>query len=419
MTYEEALQYIHSVCWKGSRPGLERISELCRLLGDPQKDLRFVHVAGTNGKGSVSAMMTSILMAEGKTVGTFTSPFIFDFRERMCVNGEMISETELAEVTEYVRPYADMMEDSPTEFELITAIGLVFFKKRNCDVVVLEAGMGGRLDSTNIIEKSEVSIITGIALDHTEYLGDTVEKIAAEKAGIIKNGCPVIAGKADRGALDVIKAKASEKSCAFHTPDYSALKVHKMDLGGSVFDYGEYKNIHLKLVGSYQPRNAAVAITAAEAMGASKASVIKGLSTVQWRGRFEILRSSPTVIYDGGHNIQCVEAITETLNDLSASKVVLLSAVMADKEYKRMAEILSPFVLSAYCVVPENTPRALSAEDYAKVYNSLGVEAEAKSSVMSGLSAALERAKNENIPLLVCGSLYLYREFVDCLESLK
>lgn len=419
MTFEEALSYIHSVCWLGSRPGLERITELCDLLGNPQKHLRFVHVAGTNGKGSVSAMMTSILMETGKKVGTFTSPFIFDFRERMCVNGEMISPEELAEVTEYVKPFADSMENCPTEFELITAIGLEYFRRKNCDIVVLEAGMGGRLDSTNVIEKSEVSIITGIALDHTEYLGDTVEKIAAEKAGIFKPFCPVVAGKTDIGAAEVLKNAAEEKLCLFASPDYSMLSIKKTDMSGSTFDYGQLKDIEIKLVGSYQPRNAAVAIEAARVLEISDEDIKRGLSKVSWRGRFEVIRKDPVVIYDGGHNMQCVEAIAETLTDLSCEKVVLLSAVMADKEYKRMAEKLSPFVCAAYCVVPENTPRALSAEEYAEVYSVLGVEATAFGSVMNGLSAALERAKAENVPLLACGSLYLYREFIDCLESLK
>ena len=198
MTYDEALEYIHSVCWKGSRPGLSRITELTGLLGNPQDSLRFIHVAGTNGKGSVSAMTAGVLSAAGYKTGLFTSPFIVRFNERMQIDGHDISDEELAQITEYVRPYADSMADSPTEFELITAIAFVYFKRNNCDYVVLEVGMGGRLDSTNIIKAPSVavSVITGIAMDHTAFLGDTPEKIAAEKAGIIKEGVPVVFGGA-------------------------------------------------------------------------------------------------------------------------------------------------------------------------------------------------------------------------------
>ena len=194
MTYSEALQYIHSINWTFTKPGLERIGELCEKLGNPQKELKFVHVAGTNGKGSFCTMLDSVLHAAGYKTGLFTSPYIKEFGERIRYCGENISCDDLSRITEYVKPIADSMEDKPTEFELITAIGLEYFRRKECDVVILEAGMGGRLDSTNIIESSLLSVITGIALDHTAYLGDTVEKIAAEKAGIIKRGGSVLFG---------------------------------------------------------------------------------------------------------------------------------------------------------------------------------------------------------------------------------
>lgn len=418
MTYKETLRYIHSVCWKGSRPGLERITELCRRLGDPQKKLKFVHVAGTNGKGSTSAMLTSILRESGKKVGTFTSPFIFDFRERMCVNGEMISEEDLSKATEFVRPHADAMEDSPTEFELITAIAFVYFMWQGCDVVVLEAGLGGRLDSTNVIDSAEASVITSIALEHTEYLGDTTEKIAAEKAGIIKEGSLVVAGKTDEGAAAVIKAKAYEKNCRYYTPDYSLIKNLNVSLAGCTFDYDTIENINISLVGSYQADNAALAITAARAMGIDDGTIKAGLAKVKWAGRFEVLSDDPVVIYDGGHNIQCAEAVAETLRALDCKRVVMLTAVMADKEYHKMAEILSPFAKRVYCVTPVDVPRALSAEDYAEVYSNLGCNAVSAGSVEEGLHLAYGYAKGRDIPLLVTGSLYLYKEFRDAFDKI-
>ena len=217
MTYEEAVAYIHSVAWKGSRPGLSRITELLHLLGDPQDRLQFIHIAGTNGKGSTSAMTESVLRAAGYKTGLFVSPYIKHFNERICFCGTPISDEALARVTATVKPFADAMEDKPTEFELITALGLEYFKRKKCDIVILEAGMGGRLDSTNIIEESELSVITGIALDHTAYLGDTVEKIAAEKAGIIKKGGTVLFGGEDKCAAEVIVAKAKEMGAVYRT----------------------------------------------------------------------------------------------------------------------------------------------------------------------------------------------------------
>ena len=223
MNYEECLEYIHGVNWCFCKPGLERIGELCARLGDPQKQLKFIHVAGTNGKGSFSSMLSSILVEQGYKVGLYTSPYIKVFNERMRINGENISNEELIELTELVRPIAEGMIDRPTEFELITALAFEYFRRNGCDVVVLEAGMGGRLDSTNIIDDSLLSVITGIALDHTAFLGDSVPKIAAEKAGVIKKGCPVLYGGTDEEAWAVIKDKAEQMGSPISRVDYSRI----------------------------------------------------------------------------------------------------------------------------------------------------------------------------------------------------
>ena len=238
MNYQEALEYIHSINWAFCKPGLERIGELCEKLGHPERKLKFIHVAGTNGKGSFCSMTESVLRAAGYKTGLYTSPYIKEFDERMQINGENISNDELVELTEYVKPIADSMEDKPTEFELITAVAFEYFARNNCDVVVLEAGLGGRLDSTNIIDTPVLSVITGIALDHTAILGDTVEKIAAEKAGIIKKGVPVIFGGDDDTAAQVIKAKADEMGSEFIRVDYEKLKNVNATLDGTDFDYG-------------------------------------------------------------------------------------------------------------------------------------------------------------------------------------
>jgi len=418
MTYEKAIEYIHSTCWLGSRPGLTRITELCSLIGDPQKMLNFIHVAGTNGKGSTSAMISSILNEAGFRVGTFTSPYVFRFNERIAVNGSPIKDNELAEIIEYVRPYADSMEDSPTEFELITAVGFEYFRRKNCNIVVLETGLGGKLDSTNIIDHSLLSIITGIALDHTELLGDTTEKIAVEKAGIIKYNCPVLVGNCDDDAKSVISNKAKEMSAPLHFVDYLRINDLHMDLCGSRFGFFGIKNqIELTLAGAYQPKNAAVAITACEILGISEKHIIAGLKKTRWPARFEVLSYSPVVIFDGSHNPEGIKASVDTVKELITGRVNILTGVMADKNYTVMAQAISEIADHVYCTTPSN-PRALCAADYAECCKGYGCNSFAIASVDEAVSKALEDSKIRNVPLLVIGSLYLYAEFRAAFDKL-
>ena len=240
MNYEEALEYIHHVSWTGVKPGLSRTFELLDRMGNPQKQLKFVHIAGTNGKGSTAAMTASILEKSGYRTGLYTSPFIHRFNERMQVNGESITDEELAELTEWIRPMAETMEDSPTEFELITALAMEFFRRQVCDIVVLEVGMGGELDSTNVIDTPEMAVITAIGLDHTAELGDTLGKIASAKGGIIKAcGDVVIYPQAEEAEI-VLKQMAEEKYCHVFQPDFSAITPVSETLSGQTFDYGKY-----------------------------------------------------------------------------------------------------------------------------------------------------------------------------------
>ena len=220
MTIQERLDFIHRTSWMKSRPGLERITELMHLLGDPQKNLRFIHVAGTNGKGSTTAMLSSVLRKAGYRTGMYTSPHLWRVHERFCINGEDISDEELCAVAEEVRPCADQMEDQPTEFEIITAIAFKYFKDKGCDLVVLEVGLGGRFDATNVIEQPLLSIITGISLDHVAILGDTIEKIAYEKAGIIKTGCPILFGGGhSHAARGVIEQESRHREAPYYEVD--------------------------------------------------------------------------------------------------------------------------------------------------------------------------------------------------------
>ena len=413
MNYKEALDYIHSVNWTFCKPGLERITSLCDALGNPQTGMRFIHVAGTNGKGSFCAMTAAILKSAGYKVGLFTSPYIKTFNERMMINGEMIGEQELADLTAYVRPVADAMADKPTEFELITAIALLYFRRHNCDVVVLEAGMGGRLDSTNVIREPLLSVITGIALDHTAFLGDTVEKIAAEKAGIIKDSRPVLYGGEDAAACRVIADTAAARGSAFHTVDHGALTVSRADLSGATFDFGVYKDVKLNLLGTYQPRNAAAVLTAvdilrAEGLCVPDSAVREGLATVVWRGRFELLADNPPVIFDGAHNAQGITAAADGIRHyFGGQKVYVMTGVLQDKDYVAIAQTLASVASRAFVLTPEN-PRALAGEEYAALLESNGVPSTAYPSVKETYAAAVAAARRDNVPLICLGSLYTY-----------
>lgn len=423
MTYEEAINYIHTVSWTGSRPGLSRITELCGMLGDPQDSLRFIHVAGTNGKGSVSSMLSSVLTEAGMKVGVFTSPYVYRFNERIAIGKEPISDGDLAKTVEKVKTYADKMADPPTEFELITAVGFEYFKDLKCDVVVLEAGMGGRLDSTNVIKSSLLSIITGIDLDHTAILGDTCEKIAAEKAGIIKEGCPVLIGKckatypADGGlnsSEKVVFNAAESKNAPFEKTDYSRLSDIKLSLTGASFRFSGYKDpFKIALAGSYQPENAALVITACEKLCINERYIHEGLKRASWRGRFERLSSDPTVIFDGGHNPQGVSAAVRTVKEVFPVKINVVTGVMADKAYTQMAEMISTVAKKVYCVTPDN-PRALPAEKLTQVYLDCGIEAEPFKTVEAAVRAALSDGDT-----LGLGSLYMYKEFFDAVIKVK
>ena len=435
MTYTQALDFIHSTCWKGSRPGLERTIELTARLGRPQDRLKFIHIAGTNGKGSTSAMLASILQKAGYTVGLYTSPFIIRFNERMRINGLDIPDEELAEITQAVKPHAEAMTDSPTEFELITAIALCYFAKHNCDYVVFEVGMGGRLDSTNIIDADTVaaSVITGIAMDHTAFLGDTPEKIAAEKAGIIKAGVPVIFGgnHAPVGTPEsaspspeatacarVIREKATEANAPYVETDHTKLGSIRTDLFGTDFDFGDRKSLHVSLAGLYQPYNAATVLTVIDVLRGRgltipEEAVREGLTSVTWPARFEVLSKSPLIIADGGHNPEGIDAAIASVKAyFKDEKILLLTGVMADKDYAHMVARMGEVASRAFCVRPAND-RALDPVKYAESFRSIGIPAEGYTTVAEGVLAAIHAAKKEGKALLCLGSLYMYGEVRD------
>lgn len=417
MTYEEALEYIHGVSWTFCKPGLERISELCERLGNPEKKLKFVHVAGTNGKGSFCSMLDSVLRAAGYKVGLYTSPYIREFNERMRVDGKNIENETLADITERVRPIAEAMTDKPTEFELITAIAFQYFYEAGCDVVILEAGMGGRLDSTNVIRAPYLSVITGIALDHTDYLGDTVEKIALEKAGIIKDTSPILYGGEDDSAREVIREVARERASTFYDVDYKRIENLTSTLDGSEFDFECYKGIKINLLGLYQPKNAALVLSAVNILNKvglkiSPDAVRLGLSVAKWPARFEIICRDPLVIFDGAHNPQGISsAVASIQHYFGDEKVFVLTGVLRDKDHRFIAGELSKIADRAFTLTPMS-PRALSAEDYAAELSEFGVSATPFPDIGSALLSAKSEAKANGKPLVCLGSLYTYCDLI-------
>ncbi|MBD9242383.1 MAG: bifunctional folylpolyglutamate synthase/dihydrofolate synthase, partial [Ruminococcaceae bacterium] len=364
MNYEEALEYIHAVQWAGHKPGLSRTRTLLAALGDPHKTLKFVHVAGTNGKGSTAAMLASCLQAAGYRVGLFTSPFINRFNERIQINGEQIPDEALVRLVEQVRPAADAMTDIPTEFEIITALGMLWFARQQCDIVVLEVGLGGTLDSTNVIDPPECAVITALGMDHVKELGPTLADIAAAKAGILKPGSPAVSYGGVPEADAVIARVAKEQRAPLTVVDFSKLRLDGGDLDEVTFDFDGLDGVRLPLIGSYQPRNAAVAITALRVLRGRgwhipEQAIRKGLETVQWPGRFELLRRAPAFVLDGSHNAHGMRATVQSLRDrFPGEKFVFLLSIMADKDVDEMLDLLAPLA-KRFVTVAAHTPRAL------------------------------------------------------------
>lgn len=421
MTYMEALSYIHSVNWRGSKLGLERTRELLEQLGNPEKNLRFVHIAGTNGKGSTAAMLASILKAAGYRTGLYTSPFIDRFNERMQINGEPIPDDELAALTEEIRPYADAMADAPTEFELITALAMRYFARHQCEIVVLEVGMGGELDSTNVIDTPEVAVITAMGLDHMKELGFTMTDIARAKAGIIKPDGDVVSYGGNPDADLVIAATCQARGAMLHSPDFSAIRPGAFSLKGQSFTYGPWENLHIPLVGAYQLRNAAVAL---ETVGVlrqkgwriSDAQTRTGLSATHWPARFEVLQEHPVFIVDGGHNPHGVRATAESLRRLfPEGKFTFLVGVMADKDVEHILGLLVPMAERFFTVRPNN-PRAMPAEELARRIRAMGSKASPCPSVADGVAQTIATAEPDGVACAL-GSLYMSGDVRQCFLS--
>lgn len=409
MSYESTLAYIHAVQWAGHKPGLSRTRTLLAALGNPQQSLRFVHIAGTNGKGSTAAMTAACLQAAGCRTGLFTSPFINRFNERIQVDGASIPDGALEEVIDRIRPAADAMADTPTEFEIITAAGMLYFARCRCDIVVLEVGLGGELDSTNVIDTPEVAVITAMGMDHVQELGPTLADIARAKAGIIKPGGAVVSYGGAPEADAVIAAACRAKGADLHTVDFSRLRVTGRDLSAVTFDFDGLDGVKLPLLGAYQPKNAATAVTALRVLRqkgwrVSEADIRRGLEGVSWPGRFELLRREPVFLLDGSHNAHGMRATAESLRAaFPGESFTFLMSIMADKDADAMLSLLLPLARQ-FVTVAANTPRALSAEALAARIRALGGRAEPAADIPAGVARAEALAAGG--PVAALGTLY-------------
>lgn len=409
MNYKDSVKYIHSLLKFGMNLGLRRISALLNELGNPQEKLEFVHVAGTNGKGTTSTMLSSILCAAGKKTGLFTSPYVFDFCERIQINNKNIPHDDLSLVVEKVKNACDRLSargTEPTEFEAITAAAMLYFYEQKCDAVVLEVGLGGRYDSTNIIPCPKAAVITSISLDHTKILGDTVEKIAAEKCGIIKNGGTVITTSEQNGkALSVIKDTVKEKNGRLLIGDVSAAEILSEDIFGTEISYNGL-TVKIPLVGRHQVENTVGVITAARALGISDEFIKRGIESTVIHARMEIISRSPVIMLDGGHNPECAAALENVLVRFAGDKnITVLIGMMADKDTKDYLAAILPHCKTAVFTKPSN-PRAEDENELLREGECFCRDVVSVKDPKDAYKKAGSLVKNGDM-LLVCGSFYL------------
>lgn len=410
MSYESTLAYIHGVQWRGQKPGLDRIRALLNHLGHPEERLKFVHIGGTNGKGSTAALMESVLRQAGYRTGLYTSPFINRFNERIRVDGQEITDEALELIVNEIRPFADAMEDLPSEFELITAVAMVYFSRMGCDIVVLEVGMGGEFDATNVIPCPEVAVLTAIGLDHTAVLGPTVADIARTKSGIIKEGGDVVSyGHLPEADVE-IEAACQRNHATLWPVDFDRLVLKDLTLDERTFDLGPIQDLKMPLLASYQPKNAAVAVTALSVLAhkgwhITEQHIRDGFAAVQWPGRFEVLGRHPIFLLDGSHNPQGIAATADSLRELfPGQKFVFLLSIMADKDVDAMLSILAPLAQQCFTVTADN-PRAMPADQLADKLQALGCRAECCASIPEAVAAA-QGAAGYDGRVCALGTLY-------------
>lgn len=405
-----ALDWLQSLPRLSGEPGLDRMKALLAALGDPQKRGRYVHIAGTNGKGSVAAFTANILQKAGFKTGLTISPYVLDFRERFQIDGQMIPPETLERLAAKVRAAAETLAETPVQFEAVTALALCWFDEEHCDVAVLETGLGGRFDATNAVENTLVAAITRIDLDHTELLGDTVEKIAAEKAGIVKPGCIAVTYPVqEKEALQAIAAACIREKADLVAPEAEDIHLRRGGLFENRMEYGGYE-VNLALPGAHQACNAAMAIEIAlalwrQGLDIPDEAILEGLEATRFPARIEVLRSQPLVLLDGSHNPAGAAALAATLGAQKLpQKPAAVLGVLADKAAAEMLRALGDSFSTIYAVTPD-CPRAMSADELARLASQELPEVPAYP--CADLGQALDTALGLPQGAVVCGSLYL------------
>lgn len=433
MNFEESLNYINNTAKFGTKLGLESINNLLNKLGNPQENFKIIHIAGTNGKGSTASFLSHILVEGGSKTGLYTSPGLINFNERIKINNKDIDDESIAWATTKVKKAADELISegfqSPTEFEIVTAVGFLCFEKENVDIVVLEVGMGGRYDATNIIKNPLASVIVSISKDHTDYLGDTLKEIAHEKGGIIKENSNLILYPQDKEAEDEIKRIGKEKNSKIYNVDLKNKTLKSSTLDGQVFDAEVlgtyYEDLKIRILGDHQINNSITALTCIEMLKQNKKinisedAIRKGLYNTTWQGRFEILKTKPLTIIDGAHNVGGAKVFEKTVEDLlEGYDLTLIIGMLRDKDYNGVLDlILNDQVKSVITLKPDN-PRAMEAEDLAEIIKSRGFNASPSESVEDSYKRALEITDDKKGCIIYLGSLYMIGNVKKFIESI-
>lgn len=376
MNYKQAMEYIGFLQLLGSVPGLDNIVNLCERLGNPQDSLKFIHIAGTNGKGSVSAYLSSVLSCAGYKVGSYNSPTIRDYRERICVNGRMISQKKLCELLGHVKEACDAMKEEglshPTAFEVETALGFLYFKEKKCDYVILECGMGGKLDATNLVTTTEVAVFTPISRDHMGFLGESLEEIARQKAGIIKPGCRVVSAQQTEEAARVIEevSRGQQTEPVFvQNEDASQIRY---GLEKQSFLYRGQQSVEISLAGQYQIENALLALKVIdvlreEGVKIGDRAIEKGFAGANWPGRFQLLSKKPYFIVDGAHNEDGARKLAQSIRFyFTNKKIIYIMGILKDKEYDKIIALTAPFATHIITIKTPDNPRAMDAYELAQ-----------------------------------------------------
>lgn len=413
INYETATEYLKKISI--SKLGLDRTSELCERLGNPQNKTNIIHVAGTNGKGSFCTMLSAVLREAGYKVGGFLSPALTKVTDSFRINGNEISCEDFAEIMTDIIPHCEAMYDKPTEFEVLTALAFELFARKNCDIAVIECGMGGDTDATNVISSPLLSIITNIAIDHAGFLGNTVQEIASHKAGIIKPGRPVLYGGNNNEARTIISDIAEKNHSPIKITNHNNMRNVKSSLYGISADFQEL-HIETRMTGTYQPYNIANVLTAVEmlrneGLNIPENAVKSGLLSAKIHGRFELISENPLIIFDGSHNPDGIKQTADSIKKYFNKKIVLLIGVMADKDYELYPKMLGKYIDRVYTVKPDN-PRALDANTLLLSFMKYGIFGATCDDFDEVISCAVDYAVKNNIPLIALGSLYMYKDFI-------